>query len=117
MRWTTVWRAPRGEFIARESKRWPRAIPHRLAVTTKYLLALDAGSGSGRSVLVSTDGRECYSASTDWGYQYEPDAGDMACHFDPDLFWSVLSSTVRDVLAKAGADGRQVIDFHPRSGA
>jgi autoinducer 2 (AI-2) kinase len=78
-------------------------------VTTKYLLALDAGSGSGRSVLVSTDGRECYSASTDWGYQYEPDAGDMACHFDPDLFWSVLSSTVRDVLAKAGADGRQVI--------
>jgi sugar (pentulose or hexulose) kinase len=84
-------------------------------MSTEYLLALDAGSGSGRSVLVSTDGQECHTASADWGYQYEPEAGDLACHFDPDVFWSGLASTVREVLAKAGADGGQVISVSSTS--
>lgn len=78
-------------------------------MTAEYLLALDAGSGSGRSVLVSTDGRECHTVARDWGYEYEPDSGPLACHFDADSFWKVLAGTVRDVLAKAGAHGRQVV--------
>jgi len=45
----------------------------------------------------------------DWSYVYEPEVGPMACHFDPESFWAVLARTVRDVLDKAGADGRQVV--------
>jgi autoinducer 2 (AI-2) kinase len=78
-------------------------------MASSYVLALDAGSGSGRSVLISTDGRECHTAARDWGYVYEPDVHPSACHLDPDAFWASLAQTVREVLTRAGADGRQVV--------
>src|SRR5579871_5813134 len=78
-------------------------------MAAQYLLALDAGSGSGRSVLVSVDGRDCHVASRDWEYEYEPEHGPMACHFDPERFWNVLAGTVREVLAKAGVEASQIM--------
>lgn len=75
---------------------------------SEYLMALDAGTGSGRCVLTSVDGSRSVSVAREWGYREEPEAGPMACQFDPDTFWQVLAGVTKDALDRAGIDGRQV---------
>ena len=52
-------------------------------MSDQYLMALDAGSGAGRCVLVSLDGQKVVSAYQEWGYTTPPGLGMMAVDFDP----------------------------------
>jgi autoinducer 2 (AI-2) kinase len=75
----------------------------------KYLMALDAGTGSGRCFLISVDGKQAVMTSREWDYIVPPDAGPLAAMFDPDAFWDILAALIREALAKAGIRGEQVV--------
>ncbi|MFN2302307.1 MAG: FGGY-family carbohydrate kinase, partial [Anaerolineales bacterium] len=75
----------------------------------KYLMGLDAGSGSGRCVLVSLDGERLFSTKTDWQY-FTPDGlPGSAFEFDPDQFWTVLVESIRATMKKANIGGADII--------
>lgn len=70
----------------------------------KHLLALDAGTGSGRAVLFDEQGRQLAAAGREWTHPAEPGVpGSM--NFDREANWRLLVNCIRDVL-------RQVPDAH-----
>lgn len=75
----------------------------------QYAMALDAGSGAGRCVLVNLENREVISAYQEWGYTIPPGLGMMAVDFNPDEFWEILARVSRLALAKAGIQPEQVV--------
>ena len=63
-----------------------------------HLLALDAGTGSGRAVIFDEEGRQLAAASREWSHREEPGfPGSMT--FERDRNWALLSEAVREVLA------------------
>jgi len=71
------------------------------------LLAIDAGTGSGRAVLFDETGRQIAVAQEEWTHIAEPDApGSMS--FDCDANWALIARCVRKALAEAGLTGEAV---------
>lgn len=67
----------------------------------KYLLAMDAGTGSVRAVIFSTDGTQVGVAQQEWTHNEDPRwPGSM--DFDWEHNWDLARGCVRDVLAKTG---------------
>lgn len=65
----------------------------------KHLLALDAGTGSGRAVLFDEQGRQLAASSREWTHRSEVNApGSMT--FDRDHNWRLLVSCIQDVLGQ-----------------
>ncbi len=63
----------------------------------KHLLALDAGTGSGRAVLFDENGRQLAAASREWTHKSTPQyPGSM--DFDRDHNWGLLTACIHDVL-------------------
>src|SRR5512146_1007567 len=75
----------------------------------QYLMALDAGSGAGRCVLVSLDGRKTFSAYQEWSFTFPAEFGMLAAEFDPEEFWKILAETSRAAMAKGGIKPEQVV--------
>ncbi|MGE5123274.1 MAG: FGGY-family carbohydrate kinase [Acidobacteriaceae bacterium] len=75
----------------------------------QYVMALDAGSGAGRCVLVNLHTREMHSAYQEWGYTIPPGLGMMAVDFDPAEFWRILGEVSRQAMSKAGIQPEQVV--------
>ncbi len=62
-----------------------------------HLLALDAGTGSGRAVLFDERGQQLAAASREWTHRSEPQhPGSMT--FDRDRNWQLLAACIREVL-------------------
>jgi autoinducer 2 (AI-2) kinase len=78
-------------------------------MSDQYLMALDAGSGAGRCVLMSLDGKRVFSAYQEWGYTSPPGLGMMAVEFDPAQFWKIFAQVSRQAIAKAGIQPEQVV--------
>jgi sugar (pentulose or hexulose) kinase len=78
-------------------------------MTDKYLMALDAGSGSGRCVVVSLDGRKFFATKKEWFYFTPPGLASSANEFHPDEFWRIFADCIRETLAKAGIRGEDVL--------
>ncbi len=63
----------------------------------RHLLALDAGTGSGRAVLFDEQGRQLAASAREWTHRSEPEyPGSMT--FDRDHNWQLLVQCIRDVL-------------------
>ena len=75
----------------------------------QYVMALDAGSGAGRCILVSLDGRKVVSAYKEWGYSIPPELGMMAVDFDPIQFWKIFCEVIHQAMVKAGIQPEQVV--------
>ena len=75
----------------------------------KYLMALDAGSGSGRCLVVSLDGKKFFATKKDWFYFTPPGLASSANEFRPDEFWQVFVDCIRETMAKAGIRGEDVL--------
>ena len=75
-----------------------------------YLLALDAGTGSGRAVIFDEAGHQIASAQQEWWHRTDPRfPGSM--DFDVEANWQILVQAVRKAIASAGiapADIRSV---------
>lgn len=64
-----------------------------------HLLALDAGTGSGRAVIFDEQGNQIASASREWTHQSEPNTpGSMT--FNRDKNWQLLVECIQEVLAQ-----------------
>ncbi len=75
---------------------------------TGYLLAIDAGTGSGRAVVFDDRGNQRGVGQEEWTHLAEPDApGSMT--FDCAANWPLIGRCVRAALADAGIAARQVL--------
>ena len=75
----------------------------------KYLMALDAGSGSGRCVIVSLDGKKIFTTKKDWSYYTPQGLASSASEFHPEDFWQIFVDCIHETLQKAGITGRDVL--------
>ena len=71
----------------------------------KYVLALDQGTTSSRSILFGRDGRAVATAQREFP-QIFPGPG--LVEHDPEAIWSSQLATAKDVLAKAGAAPKDI---------
>lgn len=70
-------------------------------MTTTYLLAVDAGTGSGRAVIFDERGNQVASAQHEWWHKTDPRfPGSM--DFDVEGNWALLSRAIRQAIAEAG---------------
>ncbi len=65
-----------------------------------YLIALDAGSGSGRSVVFDAQGNQLSVAAEDWAPR-TPQDEPLGAEFDAQEMWAVLCRTTRRAMAQA----------------
>ena len=72
---------------------------------SKYVLALDQGTTSSRSILFGRDGRAVATAQKEFP-QIFPGPG--LVEHDPEAIWSSQLATAREVLARAGAGAQDV---------
>jgi autoinducer 2 (AI-2) kinase len=69
----------------------------------RYVLTLDAGTGSGRAAIFDLEGRLVARASETWRYDISPEGAlpfVRACSFDPDQFWAALCRCVGRALSE-----------------
>ena len=76
-------------------------------MTGRYLLAIDAGTGSCRALLFTEAGRQVGAAQREWAHREPPDAPGGQ-DFDVDAGWRAIAACVRDALRGAGAAGSDV---------
>lgn len=67
---------------------------------TSYMLAVDAGTGSGRAVIFDENGNQIASAQHEWWHRADPRfPGSM--NFDVEGNWTLLSRAIRQAIAEA----------------
>ncbi len=74
----------------------------------KYLAAIDAGTGAGRCLLISLDGKQMASAYREWQYTVPADAP-SGWEFDADQFWRIIGAAVQEAIQKSGVDPRDIV--------
>lgn len=73
-----------------------------------YLLAVDAGTGSGRAVLFNTRGEQVAVAQEEWRHRSETGfPGSMT--FETESNWQLLSNAIRQVLHDANVNASEVL--------
>ena len=73
----------------------------------KYFMVIDIGTGSGRSVLFDTEGKIVASSQQEWLPKSDPRYPGSQ-DFDTDTARSVISSTIKDVIIKAGISPKDI---------
>ena len=71
----------------------------------KFILALDQGTTSSRSIIFDHDGRVCAMAQQEFK-QYYPQPGWV--EHDPEEIWATQLATAKAALQKAGLNGRDI---------
>ena len=73
----------------------------------KYLLAIDAGTGSVRAVLFDTDGNQISVSQQEWYHKVDPRfKGSMG--FDWNYNWELAVGCIKEVLATAKIDPKEI---------
>jgi len=73
----------------------------------KYLMAVDAGTGSVRAVLFDLDGNQICCSQQEWDHKEDPRyPGSM--DFDWTFNWELASGCIRAVLSESGIDPQEV---------
>jgi len=75
---------------------------------SRYLLALDAGTGAGRCFIVDAEGHRCFSAYREWQYVIPGDAPTRGLEFEAESLWQILTQVIREVIASNGVDPSQI---------
>lgn len=76
-------------------------------MTKTYLLAIDAGTGSGRAVVFDGDGNQCASAQHEWWHKSDQ-RFEGSMDFDVEGNWALLSRAARQAIAEAGITPSQI---------
>ncbi len=73
----------------------------------KYLMAIDAGTGSVRAVLFDLDGNQLGCVQQEWEHKEDPRyPGSM--DFDWEYNWKLTGGCIRDVLQRTGIDPKEI---------
>ena len=73
----------------------------------KYLMALDAGSGSCRSIIFTTEGEEVGSASREWLHPTIPEYPGSQV-FETEKNWKLICESTRDALQMANISADEI---------
>ncbi len=65
----------------------------------RHILALDAGTGSGRAVIFNENGKELATATREWTHKEEPGYPNSMT-FERDRNWALLLTAIKEVLSK-----------------
>jgi autoinducer-2 kinase len=76
-------------------------------MTNRYLLAIDAGTGSCRAVLFTEAGQQAAVSVREWAH-HEPPGVPGGQDFDVESGWRAIAACVQDALRAAGASGADV---------
>ncbi len=76
-------------------------------MTSRYLLAIDAGTGSCRAVLFTEAGQQAAVSVREWAH-HEPPGVPGGQDFDVESGWRAIAACVQDALRAAGASGADV---------
>jgi autoinducer 2 (AI-2) kinase len=76
-------------------------------MTGRYLLAIDAGTGSCRAVLFTETGEQVAAGQREWTH-HEPEGVPGGQDFDVHAGWRAVAGCIRDALRGAGALGHDV---------
>jgi autoinducer-2 kinase len=76
-------------------------------MTGRYLLAIDAGTGSSRALLFTETGEQAGAGSREWTHHEPPDAPGGQ-DFDVTAGWQAIAACIRDALKDAAATGADV---------
>ena len=72
-----------------------------------YLLAIDAGTGSGRAVVFDRDGKQLGTSQREWWHKTDPRfPGSM--DFDVEGNWKLICDCIAGALAQAGVTGSDI---------
>jgi autoinducer 2 (AI-2) kinase len=74
----------------------------------RYLLAIDAGTGSCRALLFTETGQQAGSGQREWTH-HEPPGVPGGQDFDVTAGWQAIAECIQDALRAADATGRDVI--------
>ncbi len=77
------------------------------AMTGRYLLAIDAGTGSCRAVLFTAAGAQAGAGQREWTH-HEPPGVPGGQDFDVDAGWRAIAACIQDALRAAGVTGADV---------
>jgi autoinducer-2 kinase len=80
----------------------------------RYLLAIDAGTGSCRALLFTETGQQAGAGSREWTH-HEPPGVPGGQDFDVTAGWRAIAACIQDALREAGATGRDVAAVAPTS--
>jgi autoinducer-2 kinase len=83
-------------------------------MTGRYLLAIDAGTGSCRAVLFTETGAQVAVGQREWTH-HEPAGVPGGQDFDVPAGWQAIAACIRDALRDAGATGADVAAVAPTS--
>ena len=73
----------------------------------EYLLAIDAGTSSGRAVIFDVEGRQVAVGQEEWHHSEEPGVpGSM--NFDTEANWALLTRAITKAVSDARIDARQI---------
>ncbi len=72
-------------------------------------MALDAGSGSGRCIIVSLDGKKSFTTKKNWSYFIPPGVTSSANEFRPPEFWQIFTECIHENLDKAKVSGDDIL--------
>ncbi len=75
----------------------------------RYLMALDAGGGSGRCLLLDPESGRAFSAKQSWTHPTAPNTNGLGFDLNTREIMAKLGRAVREVLAGAGAEPDEVI--------
>ncbi|MFK5882165.1 MAG: autoinducer-2 kinase [Sulfurospirillum sp.] len=74
----------------------------------KFLMAIDAGTGSVRAVIFDTLGNQISVASAEWIHLEEPDVKN-SMSFDFKKNWTLVCECVKESIAKADIDAKDIL--------
>ncbi len=74
----------------------------------KYLMAIDAGTGSIRAVLFDTEGNQISIAQREWVHLEEPDVAN-SMSFDFTTNWELVKMCIAESIAQAGVDAEDIL--------
>jgi autoinducer-2 kinase len=79
-----------------------------MTASRQYLLAIDAGTGSGRAVIFNRDGQQIASAQHEWWHKPDP-RFEGSMDFDVEGNWGLLANAIRAAIGKAGISPSDIV--------
>jgi len=75
----------------------------------KYVLALDAGSSGGHSLITDLQGHVVSFAQQEWTYDTPAEVAPLGREFDPAGFWDIICQIIGEAITKAEITADEII--------
>lgn len=81
----------------------------------EFLVALDAGGGSGRCLLLEVGSGEIFTARREWSHPPAPDTMGLGYDLDLKIIWKKLGEACREALERSGASPVEIVGISTTS--